>query len=78
MNIFEMMRTGELSPIWFGVFIQGVAFGTLSFLLAKSKNRNTKLAILFGITPMFSYLAVLYYIGVPKLHQASSNSIDEN
>ncbi len=67
MNIFEMMRTGELHPIWFGIFIQGVSLGVLCFLLAKSKNRNSKIASILGFIPMINYLAVLYYVGVPKL-----------
>ena len=75
MNIFEMMRTGELHPIWFGIFIQGVALGILCFLLARSKNRNFKLASVVGFIPMINYLAVLYYVGVPKLEKTSANSI---
>lgn len=73
MNIFEMMRAGELHPIWFGIFIQGIAVGVLCCLLAKSKSRNFKLAFIIGFIPMFNYLAVLYYVGVPKLETVSQN-----
>lgn len=78
MNIFEMMRTGELHPIWFGIFMQGVALGVLCFLLARSKNRNFKLATIIGFIPMLNYLAVLYYVGVPKLEQIPSNSVNDS
>ncbi len=74
MNIFEMMRTGELHPMWFALGIQAIALGGLCFLLARSKNRNYKLAILAGAIPMFNYLTVLYYIGVPKLEQTPLES----
>ena len=78
MNIFEMMRTGELHPIWFGIFIQGITLGVLCFLLARSKNRNFKLASVVGFIPMINYLVVLYYIGVPKLEKTSTNSISDS
>ncbi len=74
MNIFEMMRTGELHPMWFAFGIQAIALGALCFLLARSKNRNYKLAILAGAIPMLNYLSVLYYIGVPKLEKTSPES----
>lgn len=76
MNIFEMMRTGELHPMWFGFVIQAIALGGLCFLLAKSKNRNYTLAILAGVIPVFNYLAVLYYVGVPKLEKTPHESIN--
>ncbi|GAB2899814.1 hypothetical protein ACCI51_18105 [Microbulbifer echini] len=66
MNIFEMMRAGEIHPLWFGVFVQSMSLGALCFLLAKSKYRNTIIAFIAGFIPIFNYLAVLYYIGVPK------------
>ena len=72
MNIFEMVRQGEIHPMVFAFVIQVIALGGLCFLLAKSKNRNYKLAILAGAIPMFNYLAVLYYIGVPKLENTST------
>lgn len=78
MNIFEMMRTGELHPMWFVIFIQGVALGGLCFLLARRKNRNFKIATLAGFVPMINYLAVLYYIGVPKLEHTEPNSADKS
>ncbi|WP_025820696.1 hypothetical protein [Shewanella marina] len=74
MNIFEMMRTGELSPMLFAFGIQAIALGTLCFLLARSKNRNYKLAILVGAIPILNYLSVLYYIGVPILERTSPES----
>ena len=74
MNIFEMMRAGELHPFWFVFGIQAIALGGLCFFLARSKNRNSKLAILAGAIPILNYLAVLYYIGVPKLEKTSLES----
>ncbi len=72
MNIFEMMRSGELHPMWFGVIIQGIALATLCFVLAKSKNRNKLAACIVGFVPVVNYLAVFYYVGMPKLDKANA------
>ncbi|WP_143026637.1 hypothetical protein [Ferrimonas sediminum] len=74
MNIFQMMRTGELPPMVFGLFLQAIALAGLCFLLARSKNRSWKLAVLAGVIPMFNYLAVLYYVGVPKAELSQPES----
>jgi len=65
--MFELMRTGELHPIWFGLVFQGVVLGALCYMLAKSKNRNKLVASLAGFIPMLNYLAILYYVVAPKL-----------
>ena len=78
MNIFEMMRSGEIHAMWFAFAIQAILFGGLCFFLAKSKNRNYKLAILTGAIPVLNYLSVLYYIGVPKLDKISPESCNNN
>ena len=53
----------------------GVVLGILCFLLARSKNRNIKVASILGFIPMINYLAVLYYIGVPKREIMPANSM---
>ncbi len=70
MDLMAMIRNGEISimaivPMF--LLIEAIAVGMLCYLLAKSKNRNKKAAIIFGIIPMINILAVLYYVGVPKL-----------
>ncbi|MGB2518997.1 hypothetical protein [Shewanella algae] len=72
MNVFEMMRSGDFHPIWFVFLAQGIVLATLCFLLAKSKNRNTFIASMFGFIPFLSYVAILYYVGVPKLNESSA------
>lgn len=72
MNVFEMMRTGEVHPLLFMVIIKAIALGCLCFMLAKSKNRNYRLAFLAGAFPVINFFAILYYIGVPKLERSSS------
>lgn len=69
MYILEMMRTGELAPYWVYLFIQGLSLGVLCFVLAKAKNRNVVIAFITGLIPLLSYLAVLYYVGIPKLEK---------
>ena len=70
MDLMSMIRNGEISimaivPLF--LLIEAIAVGMLCYLLAKSKNRNKKAALIFGIVPMINILAVLYYVGVPKL-----------
>ncbi|WDE06885.1 hypothetical protein SG34_008290 [Thalassomonas viridans] len=67
MNIFEMMRSGELHPVIFFLTIEMLAIAALCFLLARTKGRNRLLATLTGILPGVNILALIYYVGVPKL-----------
>jgi hypothetical protein len=67
MNIVEMIRQGQINGPLLLIVVQAVFLGGLCLILAKSKNRNYKVAFLAGAIPFFNYLSVLYYIGVPKL-----------
>jgi len=70
MDFMEMIRNGEISImtiIAMFLLIEAIAVGMLCYLLAKSKNRNKKAALIFGILPLINILAILYYVGVPKL-----------
>ena len=69
MNIFEMMRNGELNVLVVLLPIAMIFVSFLCYLLAKSKNRSTSLAILAGVTPILNGFALLYYIGVAKLEE---------
>lgn len=67
MNIFEMMRNGELNVLTVIIPIQMIIFAFLCYILAKSKNRNASIALLVGLAPILNGFALIYYIGVAKL-----------
>lgn len=66
MVILEMLRSDELQPAYFFTVIQSIALSILCWLLARSKDRCQVAALVTGLIPVLNYLAVLYYVGVPK------------
>jgi len=69
MNIFEMMRAGDILPITVIVPVKMVAIMIVCVLLARSKNRNLIWAAALGVIPFINYLTLAYYVGVPVLHK---------
>ena len=69
MNIFEMMRNGELHVMAVVWPIQALVISILCFLIAKSKLRNEKRALILGLIPIINYVALIYYVGVAKLEK---------
>ncbi|CAM4087944.1 hypothetical protein [Pseudoalteromonas ostreae] len=66
MNIFEMVRNGELNVLSLVIPLQMIILVTLCYFFAKSKNKNTLHAIIFGLIPGLNCVMLLYYIVVPK------------
>ena len=64
-----MLRSGELSLALLGLALLSISLSFVCLILAKSKNRNPFLAAFLGFLPLANHLAVLYYIGVPKLDE---------
>lgn len=69
MDVLEVIRAGEIHLVWLVFILQGIGISVLCCLLAKSKKRNYKLAILLGVVPVINYLSFFYYVGVPKLEK---------
>ncbi len=59
MHIFEIIGL-MFFVVWAGITIT-------CYLLAKSKNRNTNLALVNGIIPFYNIFALIYYVGAPVL-----------
>lgn len=72
MNIFQMMRDGELHSMWFFLPLQMILIAVLCYLLAKDKRRNYKLAMLLGLVPGLNTLVLIYYVGISKLEASNS------
>ena len=74
MNLIELMREGELNPLFVlfsFLFLVGTCalFSLMSFLLAKSKNRNRLIATVLGIIPVLNVLTLGYYYLVSNIEE---------
>jgi hypothetical protein len=66
MWILESLRNGDISIASTFIIAQSLTIAILCYLLAKSKNLNSTLALLLGTIPLLNYAVVLYYIGMPR------------
>ncbi|WP_440875260.1 hypothetical protein [Thalassotalea sp. PLHSN55] len=66
MNLFEMIRQGEISFFSAFIVIEMVVVSIICFMLAKDKQRNLVVASVLGIIPIVNVLICFYYIGVSK------------
>ncbi|MEO3680600.1 hypothetical protein ABGI61_16365 [Rheinheimera sp. FR7-31] len=61
------LRDGSVHAGLFFYVIFSIGISVVCFLLAKDKGRNLSIAVILGLIPGLNFLAMAYYIGVPKL-----------
>lgn len=64
--MLDMLRNGDIHPLFFLAVMQTIIFVPLCMVMAKYRNQNLLKAFLIGFIPSVNFFYVLFLLFIPK------------